>query len=91
MSLPACQQRTLDRIDTALRVREPRLASMFAIFTRLAADEETPWWERLRAPRWPGGRLRAVVVSKAPLVAGQPGCTPAPSRSNGTSTVSPSR
>jgi hypothetical protein len=68
MSLPACQQRTLDRIDTALRVREPRLASMFAIFTRLAGDEETPWWERLQAPRWRGGRLRVVVLIPLALV-----------------------
>lgn len=67
MSLPACQQRTLDRIDTALQAREPRLASMFAIFTRLAGQEQTPWWESLQArswwpPRWLTGRLRVLVL-----------------------------
>jgi hypothetical protein len=68
MSLPAGQQRTLDRIDTALQAREPRLASMFAIFTRLAGDEETPWWERLQAARWPGGRRSVLVLIPLALV-----------------------
>jgi hypothetical protein len=39
MSLPACQQRALDRMDGALRANEPHLASMYAIFGRLNADE----------------------------------------------------
>lgn len=39
MSLPACQQRVLDRIERALRASEPRLTSMYAIFTRLNAGE----------------------------------------------------
>jgi hypothetical protein len=47
MSLPARQQRVLDGIAEALRRTEPRLASMFAIFTRLSKDEPPPWWEQL--------------------------------------------
>ena len=33
MSLPACQQRDLDRIENALQRREPRLTAMFTMFT----------------------------------------------------------
>jgi hypothetical protein len=39
MSLPACQQRALDRMEGALRASEPQLASMYAIFGRLNAGE----------------------------------------------------
>jgi hypothetical protein len=69
MSLPASQQRVLDRIEETLKKREPRLASMFAMFTRLTVHERlpriealepVPWWsfKRYRAP----GRVRAVVL-----------------------------
>jgi hypothetical protein len=72
MSLPAGQQRVLDGIAEVLRTNEPRLASMFAIFTRLTKDEPRPRREQLttlgplaslaaawrRPPRWDisGGR-----------------------------------
>ena len=39
MSLPASQQRVLDRMETRLRAGEPHLASMFGIFARLNAGE----------------------------------------------------
>jgi hypothetical protein len=53
MSLPAGQQRILDGMAEALRVSEPRLAAMFAIFTRLTTNEATPRREQLTAgPRW---------------------------------------
>ena len=39
MSLPACQQRALDRMDSALRASEPHLAAMYATFGRLNAGE----------------------------------------------------
>jgi hypothetical protein len=39
VTLPAAQQRVLDHIEGALQASEPQLASMFAIFTRLNADE----------------------------------------------------
>lgn len=39
MSLPARQQRALDRMEGALRASEPHLASMYAIFGRLNAGE----------------------------------------------------
>jgi hypothetical protein len=39
VTLPAAQQRTLDVMEGALQASEPKLASMFSIFTRLNADE----------------------------------------------------
>jgi hypothetical protein len=80
MSLPASQQRVLDRIEETLKRREPRLASMFAIFTRLTVHEEVPrtealvpvpWWspKRYRVP----GRMRAgafLTLAAALVVSG---------------------
>jgi hypothetical protein len=68
MSLPARQQRALDRIDQTLTGNDPRLGSMFAIFTRLTLDEPMPATERVSA------RLKrllhpAMVISIA-LIAG---------------------
>jgi hypothetical protein len=69
MTLPAGQQRVLDRIEEALKRREPRLASMFAIFNRLNVHERLPWTEALEAVPWwspkryrAAGRLRALVL-----------------------------
>ena len=39
MTLPAAQQRVLDRMEGTLQASEPHLASMFSIFTRLNVDE----------------------------------------------------
>jgi hypothetical protein len=69
MSLPASQQRVLDRIEEALKRREPRLASMFAMFTRLTVHEEPPRIEALDPVPWwslkryhPSARIRAFVL-----------------------------
>jgi hypothetical protein len=52
MSLPTAQQRVLNAMDHLLRTREPGLASMFDMFTRLTAGETRPAWEELTsAPR----------------------------------------
>jgi len=65
MSLPACQQRALDRMEGALRASEPRLASMYMIFGRLNAGEPIGT-ERLtrRRQRWlqPGTTMYAIVL-----------------------------
>ena len=65
MSLPACQQRVLDRMEGALRASEPHLTSMYAIFTRLNAEEPVGT-ERLvrKRLRWlqQGTALYAVVL-----------------------------
>ncbi|HKA95588.1 MAG TPA: hypothetical protein VKD66_04930 [Streptosporangiaceae bacterium] len=62
MSLPACQERVLRGIENALRRGEPRLASRFAIFTRLTRDEELPRTEQLVQRPWPWRWLDRVGV-----------------------------
>lgn len=74
--MPACQQQVLDRIENHLENCEPRLRSMFAIFTRLTRDEGAPRTESLhpQGPHhrraWPHsgsvGTLCAVIA--IPLV-----------------------
>jgi hypothetical protein len=49
MGLPASQRRILEKIENALRGSDPRLTSLFAIFSRLNRDEEMPRIEELRA------------------------------------------
>jgi hypothetical protein len=62
MSLPACQQRVLDGIAESLRATEPKLAAMFAIFTRLCRNEAPPLGEQLAARAgfraWLAGLIR---------------------------------
>jgi hypothetical protein len=53
MSLPACQERILSRMEDALRKGEPRLASRFAIFSRLTRGEALPRTEQLMPQPWP--------------------------------------
>jgi hypothetical protein len=54
MSLPAAQQRILDGIADGLRRTEPRLAAMYAMFTRLCFGDGPPMRERLaRRRNWP--------------------------------------
>src|SRR5258707_13557804 len=79
MSLPACQQRALDRMEGALRASEPHLASMYTIFGRLNAGEPIGA-ERLtrKRLRWqqPGSAMYASVlvpfVLAASIVGGLP-------------------
>jgi hypothetical protein len=59
MSLPASQERVLSAIENALRKGEPRLASRFAIFTRLASGEDLPRTEQLMPQPW----LQRVLAS----------------------------
>lgn len=47
MSLTARQCRALDSIERQLGAREPKLASMFAMFTRLTKDELLPTIETI--------------------------------------------
>lgn len=74
MSLPVGQQRILDTIAGAIQTRDPRLAGMFAIFTRLTRSEPMPAREVITESRlhravvrliWaiaPRHRLRALVI-----------------------------
>ena len=49
MSLPASEQRALDRIEEALHAGDPRLRSLFMIFTRLTRHEAIPSTEQVSA------------------------------------------
>jgi hypothetical protein len=57
MSLPACQQRILDGIAGTLQACDPRMASLFSIFTRLTRQEPMPRREELDG----SGRLRRTL------------------------------
>jgi hypothetical protein len=59
MSLSASEVRTLSRIEQALLHRDPRLRSLFSIFTRLTWQEAMPTREQIRRRRW---RPRPGVV-----------------------------
>jgi hypothetical protein len=62
MSLPVGQQRVLDDIEDALQASEPRLASMYAIFTRLTKNELRPRREELSVGRLRLGLLRCGTM-----------------------------
>jgi hypothetical protein len=79
MTLPPSQQHALNAIDDVLQSAEPRLATMFGVFTDLTRMEampaaETlppgPWWAGWAGHRLPGHLARR---SRARLRAGQPG------------------
>lgn len=60
MGLPNRQQRVLDQIERTLQSADPRLASMFASFTRFTGQAQAPDGEAI-APRWPRPRPVALV------------------------------
>jgi hypothetical protein len=57
VTLPAAEQRVLDHLEGAIQVSEPKLASMFSIFSRLNAEEPLGA-EPLARPRPRPRRLR---------------------------------
>jgi hypothetical protein len=59
MSLPASEERALTRIEQMLLSRDPRLKSLFGIFTRLTGQEAMPATEQLQPRRW---RLHSAPV-----------------------------
>lgn len=68
MRLPPRQQRALERIDRTLAADDPRLGSMFAIFTRLTVNEPMPTTERVSV--WLKRLMRPAVVISVALIAG---------------------
>jgi hypothetical protein len=52
MGLTARQLRVLESMEERLRAREPRLVSMFSLFTRLTQDEAIPATEAVSIGRW---------------------------------------
>jgi hypothetical protein len=81
MSLPARERRRLSGIQCALDRSDPRLASLFATFSRLTREEEMPHFERLRvrADRLAArgkhiklavlGRMRLILIAPVALAA----------------------
>ena|SRR5271166_600544 len=61
MSLPTWERRALDRIEKTLHVGDPRLSSLFVIFTRLTLHEAMPQTERIGAGLWKSLHLRVVI------------------------------
>jgi hypothetical protein len=47
MGLPTGQQRVLESIEGRLAESDPRLVSLFSIFTRLTLAEKMPWIEQV--------------------------------------------
>ncbi|MBO0818155.1 MAG: hypothetical protein J2P30_23725 [Actinobacteria bacterium] len=60
MSLPIGQQRVLESIEGKLAESDPRLVSLFSIFTRLTLTEKMPWIEQV-AIRPVADRLAGVA------------------------------
>jgi hypothetical protein len=85
MGLPVRQQRTLDEIEGRLAGSDPRLKSLFSIFSRLTRGETMPWFENVRVrpiadrfpmrlwfhrvPGRPAKRMRLVLLLPAALSA----------------------
>jgi len=69
MSLPVSEERTLTGIEQGLLSRDPRLKSLFAIFTRLTRYEAMPAIEQLRRRRWHPSAGTVIVLAIA-LIAG---------------------
>ena len=59
MSLPTGQQRILESIEGKLAESDPRLVSLFSIFTRLNLTEKMPWIEQV-AVRPVADRLASI-------------------------------
>ena len=68
MSLPIAQERTLTSIEQALRSRDPRLSSLFSIFTRLTRQEAMPTIEQIQQRRWRPQPGAVVLLAVALLV-----------------------
>jgi hypothetical protein len=84
MSLPARQLQKLKEIEGGLTGSDPRLRSLFAIFSRLTRGEAMPWFEEVpvrpirdalaraatrRISRRPAARVRALLLLPAAVTA----------------------
>ena len=70
MSLPTAEERALTNIEQVLRSRDPRLNSLFSIFTRLTRQEAMPTIEQIRHRRWRPQPGAVFLVAIALLVCG---------------------
>jgi len=90
MSLSASEVRALSRIEQALLSRDPRLRSLFSIFTRLTWQEAMPTREQLRRRRW-RPRPGVVILAAIALAVGMiiVGSLTAPPRACGADRLDP--
>jgi hypothetical protein len=65
MSLTPSDRRTLAKIEHVLQSRDPRLQSLFAVFTSLTGREGMPAREQLPRRGW---RPRAITAGPATLL-----------------------
>lgn len=72
MSLPVSERRALERIERSLQASEPRLASKFAMFTRLVTADGPIGRERISVRRIGNGFhvIALISVAVAMLIAG---------------------
>jgi Protein of unknown function (DUF3040) len=71
MSLPASEQRALDRIEETLHAGDPRLRSLFMIFTRLTRHEAMPSTEQVNTrPLMSLIRKIAIPIALAAILSG---------------------
>jgi hypothetical protein len=68
MSLPVSEKRALTGIEQRLLYRDPRLTSLFGIFTRLTRHEAMPTIEQLRRKRWQPSAGAAILLAIALVV-----------------------
>jgi hypothetical protein len=68
MSLSATEERALTGIEQTLRSRDPRLSSLFSIFTRLTLQEAMPTIEQLRQRRWRPQPDAVLLIAMALVV-----------------------
>lgn len=61
MRLPVSQRRILGKMENAIQISDPRLTSLFNLFSRLSRDEEMPRVEQLPACARP---LPAILVRR---------------------------
>ena len=70
MSLPERQQMILDQIEQVLQAADPRLRSMFAMFSRLASREVMPGTEAMPGtePKPARRPVRKIVLISVVLI-----------------------
>jgi hypothetical protein len=71
MSLRACEQRALNRIEETLHAGDPRLRSLFMIFSRLTRHQAMPSTEQVTpGPRTSLLRTIAIPIALAAVLSG---------------------
>jgi Protein of unknown function (DUF3040) len=70
MRFAGSQGRALDRMERTLLADDPRLGSLFAVFTTLTRQEPMPATEQVRTERWRLPRAAVTVLIALVILAG---------------------